>query len=240
MMDVQEHWDHIYQTKESDQVSWYAPHLNTSLDLIQRTGVSPQGGIIDVGGGESTLVDDLLIRGYKNITVLDISRTAIDANKRRLRGKAENVCWVAADITNVALAPASFDVWHDRAVFHFLTASGDREAYIRQIEHALKPDGHVIIGAFGPEGPTKCSGLEVARYDAASLHHIFGRRFRLVESRNQAHKTPLGVTSSSSTANLSDSRYAEGVVTNMDTEVRNLTAFSSPSSARLSSSHCEN
>ena len=191
-MNTEQHWEHIYKTKAPKQVSWYSPHLNASLDLIERACVSRRAAIIDVGGGESTLVDDLLARGYEEITVLDISQTAIDANKERLGRDAECVHWVAADITKVSLSPSSFDVWHDRAVFHFLTSPNAREAYVHQVAQALKPGGHVIIGTFGPEGPVRCSGLDVVRYDATSLHDEFGKRFRLVESLKQLHQTPFG------------------------------------------------
>ena len=191
-MNTQQHWEHIYQTKAPDQVSWYSPHLNASLDLIERTSVSRAAAIIDIGGGESTLVDDLLARGYQDITVLDVSQTAIEANKERLGRDAERAHWLAADITKVSLKPSSIDVWHDRAVFHFLTSSSDRAAYARQVALALKPGGHVIIGTFGPEGPVRCSGLDVVRYDATSLHNEFGKRFRLVESTKQLHQTPFG------------------------------------------------
>jgi SAM-dependent methyltransferase len=193
-MNTQQHWEHIYQTKAPDQVSWYSPHLNASLDLIERASVSRTAAIIDIGGGESTLVDDLLARGYQDTTVLDVSQTAIDANKERLGRDAERVHWLAADITKISLKPSSIDVWHDRAVFHFLTSSSERGDYVRQVAHALKPGGHVIIGTFGPEGPVRCSGLDVVRYDATSLHDEFGKRFRLVESTKQLHQTPFGTT----------------------------------------------
>ena len=191
-MSAQEHWEHIYATKAPDEVSWYCAHLDASIELIERASVSPTAAIIDVGGGESTLVDDLLARGYQNISVLDISQTAIDASRKRLGKEAERVQWLAADITTVELEPSRFDVWHDRAVFHFLTAADDRVAYVRQVAHAVKLDGHVIIGTFGPEGPTKCSGLDVVRYDAESLHDEFGGHFRLLESTKQLHSTPFG------------------------------------------------
>jgi SAM-dependent methyltransferase len=191
-MDAQKHWEKIYTEKAPDAVSWYSPHLNASLSLIERTSVSRSAAIIDVGGGESTLVDDLLARGYENITVLDISRTAIEANERRLGSAAKRIHWMVADITKVELEPNAFDVWHDRAVFHFLTASADRAAYVRQVAHAVKPGGHVIVSTFGSEGPTRCSGLDVVRYDVDSLHAEFGGRFRLVESSKQVHRTPFG------------------------------------------------
>lgn len=193
-MDVQAHWEKIYSQKAADEVSWYRPHLETSLALIAQAAASPSASIIDVGGGESTLVDDLLARGYANITVLDISQTAIDGNKKRLGKASEQLHWLVADITQVELEPWAYDVWHDRAVFHFLTEPRDRAAYVRQAARAMKPGGHVIVSAFGPEGPVKCSGLGVVRYDAESLHAEFGARFRLIESSEELHQTPFGTT----------------------------------------------
>jgi len=148
--------------------------------------------LIDVGGGESTLVDDLLLRGYGNITVLDVSQTAIDVTKRRLGLAAEQVRWLVGDITKIELDEGAYDVWHDRAVFHFLTAPEQRIAYVRQVARSVRPGGHIIVSTFGPEGPTKCSGLEVMRYDAGSLHREFGERFHLVESSKEVHHTPFG------------------------------------------------
>ena len=193
-MDAKTHWEKVYTTKEPEAVSWYRPHLETSFALIERAAAGYSTPIIDVGGGESTLVDDLLARGYENITVLDVSQTAIDVTKRRLGLAAEQVLWLLADITEAQLEQGAYDVWHDRAVFHFLTASEHRAAYVRQVGHAVKPGGHVIISTFGPEGPTKCSGLSVIRYDAESLHDQFGVRFRLVESSKELHRTPFGTT----------------------------------------------
>ena len=193
-MDAKTHWEKVYTTKEPEAVSWYRPHLETSFALIERAAAGYSTPIIDVGGGESTLVDDLLARGYENITVLDVSQTAIDVTKRRLGLAAEQVLWLLADITEAQLEQGAYDVWHDRAVFHFLTASEHRAAYVRQVGHAVKPGGHVIISTFGPEGPTKCSGLNVIRYDAESLHDQFGVRFRLVESSKELHRTPFGTT----------------------------------------------
>jgi SAM-dependent methyltransferase len=191
-MDAQTHWEKIYTEKAPDAVSWYRPHLETSLELIMRMAPGRQASIIDVGGGESTLVDDLLNCGYQSVAVLDISRTAIDANRRRLGKLAERVHWLIADITKVELEAAAYDVWHDRAVFHFLTAAADRVAYVRQVAHAVKPGGHVIVSTFGPEGPTKCSGLDVVRYDTESLHSEFGVHFRLLGSSKELHRTPFG------------------------------------------------
>ena len=162
--------------------------------MIERAAPDPSSSIIDVGGGESTLVDDLLAGGYENITILDVSQTAMDVTKTRLGLAAEQVHWLVADITEAQLEPGAYDVWHDRAVFHFLTTSEHCVAYVRQVAHAVKPGGHVIISTFGPEGPTKCSGLDVIRYDAESLHDQFGVRFRLVKSSKELHRTPFGTT----------------------------------------------
>ena len=193
-MNVRTHWEKIYTTKLSDQVSWYRPPLETSLTLIKRSAVGLSASIIDVGGGESTLVDDLLAQGFQNITILDVSHAAIETTKKRLGQLAERVHWLVVDITQVELEQRVFDVWHDRAVFHFLTALQDRAAYVCQVARSVKPGGHVIVSTFGPEGPTKCSGLDVVRYDADSLHNEFGTRFRLVNSLKELHRTPFGTT----------------------------------------------
>jgi SAM-dependent methyltransferase len=193
-VDTKTHWDKVYTTKAPDAVSWYRAHLETSLALIERAVDSCSASIIDVGGGESTLVDDLLLRGYNNITVLDVSQSAIGLTKRRLGAAAEQVRWLVADITKIELEPGAYDLWHDRAVFHFLTDREQRTAYVRQVARSVEPGGHIIVSTFGPEGPTKCSGLEVTRYDAESLHREFGARFRLIESSKEVHHTPFGTT----------------------------------------------
>ena len=193
-MDTQTHWDKIYTQKAPDQVSWYRPHLEASLALIEQAGAGPSASIIDVGAGESTLVDDLLARGYSNLSVLDISQAAIAASRKRLGDAAERVRWLIADIAQAELEPSAYDVWHDRAVFHFLTIAADRKAYVRQVVRAVRRGGHVIISAFGPDGPTKCSGLDVIRYDSELLHAQFGANFRLISSSRQLHETPFGTT----------------------------------------------
>ena len=193
-MDVKTHWEKVYKTKRPESVSWYRAHLEASLELIQRAAPARSASIIDVGGGESTLVDDLLARGYQNITVLDVSQTAIDVAKKRLGPASERVQWIVADIAKAELAPNAYDVWHDRAVFHFLTAMDERVAYVRQVASAVKLGGHVLVSTFGPEGPTKCSGLDVVRYDAESLHAEFGIRFRPLGSFEELHRTPFGAT----------------------------------------------
>jgi len=193
-MDAKTHWEKIYKAKEPEAVSWYRAHLETSVALIERAAHSRSVSIIDIGAGESTLVDDLLVRGYENVTVLDISETALGVTKKRLGPLAEQTKWIVADITQVELEPLAYDVWHDRAVFHFLTSTDQGAAYVRNVARSVRPGGHVIVSTFGPEGPTKCSGLEVMRYDANSLHNEFGVRFRLVESSNELHSTPFGTT----------------------------------------------
>src|SRR3984893_11091966 len=198
-MDAKTHWEKVYRTKAPEAVIWYRSHLETSVALIERAADARSASIIDVGGGESTLVDDLLLRGYKNITVLDVSQTALDLTKNRLGSAAEQVRWIVADITEIELEPGAYDLWHDRAVFHFLRAREPRICYVRQVARSVKPGGHVIVSTFGPEGPTKCSGLEVMHYDAESLHREFGTRFRLVEDDRQIRmrSTSLSATSSS-------------------------------------------
>ena len=193
-MDPRQHWDAVYRTKAADQVSWYRPHLERSLAFIEAAAPDRGASIVDVGGGESTLVDDLLQRGYRNVTVLDIAPSAIAGAKARLGPDASRVHWLQADITTTLLPARRYDVWHDRAVFHFLTGAEQRSAYVRQVLRAIKPGGHVIVATFGPEGPEKCSGLPVVRYDAGHLHDQFGGAFRLIDSAIELHRTPAGAT----------------------------------------------
>ena len=192
IVDPKSHWEKLYRTKRPTEVSWYRPHLDVSLQLIEEAAPNRDAQIVDVGGGESTLVDDLLARGYRNLSVLDISLTALDVAKERLGDTARMVDWRCGDVTTIAFTRHRCDVWHDRAVFHFLTESKDRAAYVRQVAHAVKPGGHVIVAAFGPEAPTKCSGLDVVRYGPESLHGEFGTSFRLVKHLTELHRTPTG------------------------------------------------
>lgn len=189
---AQAHWESVYGAKAANQVSWFRPHLETSLSFIEMAAPCRFSRIIDIGGGESTLVDDLLARGYSNVTVLDISRTALEVTKVRLGEAANRVEWLVGDITAADFSESAYDIWHDRAVFHFLTTAADRAAYVERVKKSMKVGGSVIIGTFGPEGPTICSGLSVQRYSAEALHGEFGRRFRLVDSRNELHETPNG------------------------------------------------
>lgn len=192
VINSQAHWETIYGTKAPDQVSWFRPHLETSLSFIEGAAPDRMSRIIDVGGGESTLVDDLLSKGYGRVSILDISSTALEVTKARLGELANRVDWIVADVTSLDFPADSYDVWHDRAVFHFLTVAADRAAYVESVRKSVKPGGHVIIGTFGPEGPSKCSGLNVQRYTAESLHGEFGRRFRLIDTVKEMHVTPFG------------------------------------------------
>ena len=191
-MTTKAHWENVYQTKAVDEVSWYRPHLETSLRLIEDAAPDRDSAIIDGGGGEATLVDDLVSRGYTDVTVLDISHAAIGGAKDRLGFAAAPVHWITGDITSVGLEAARYDLWHDRAVFHFLTSADDRAAYVRQVALAVRPGGHVIVATFGLDGPEKCSGLDVVRYDADNLHGEFGPKFRLLDSVTELHETPWG------------------------------------------------
>lgn len=191
-MNIRTHWDEVYVTKAAQSVSWYQPHAALSLDLIRRTGAGRDAAIIDVGGGASTLVDDLLADGYRHLSVLDLSAKALAIARRRLGAPADTVRWIAGDVTTVPLPTCHFDVWHDRAVFHFLTEPAQRRAYVQQVMRAVKPGGHVIVATFAPDGPLQCSGLPVMRYSADSLHDEFGAAFRLLEHRDEEHLTPAG------------------------------------------------
>jgi len=184
-----EHWNRVYQAKQPTEVSWYREHLDTSLALIRAAGGK---AILDVGGGESTLVDDLVADGGFDVTVLDIAATALEVTQRRLGEAAARVRWIVGDVTTADLPPAYYDVWHDRAVFHFLTGEAERARYVAQVARSVRPGGHVIVGTFGPDGPLQCSGLDVVRYDAEHLHGAFGARFELVDHREEIHHTPAG------------------------------------------------
>ncbi len=185
------HWEKVYQTKNFDSVSWYAPHLNESLKLIQSLAPSKFESIIDVGGGESTLCDDLLELGYSNLSVLDISSNAIDFTKKRLGDKSSSVSWHVADVTTAQLDEKKYDIWHDRAVFHFLTDADSRQRYVNQVRKFVKKGGYVIMATFGENGPLKCSGLDVVRYDSKKLHNEFGDDFKLLGSDTTTHQTPF-------------------------------------------------
>jgi SAM-dependent methyltransferase len=187
-----DHWDAIYRTKTPNEVSWYQAEAALSLDLIRRTTPALDAPILDVGGGASTLVDGLLEAGYRAVTVLDIAPAGLTRARERLGARAAGVTWIAADVLTLPLSLGGFDVWHDRAVFHFLTRSEDRARYIAQARHAVRPGGHVIVASFAPDGPTRCSGLEVVRYSPDTMHAEFGAGFTLVDSAREEHRTPAG------------------------------------------------
>jgi ubiquinone/menaquinone biosynthesis C-methylase UbiE len=191
-MSSREHWNRVYETKETTAVSWFRPHLDRSLEFLELTNLSKQAAILDVGGGASTLVDDLLARGYSNISVLDISEAALQAAQSRLGNAASRVRWIVADVTQVNLPLEKFDLWHDRAVFHFLLDPIARAKYVETVRRTVKPGGHVIVATFGPHGPSKCSGLDVLRYDADGIHGEFGPEFTKVTDTTEIHTTPWG------------------------------------------------
>jgi SAM-dependent methyltransferase len=193
-MDSKIHWEKVYQTKAATEVSWYRSHLEKSLALIKLAAPNLTAEIVDIGGGEATLVDDLIDRGYQHLSILDISQAAIDTTRQRLGKVADRLNWLVADITTVDLPAQKYDVWHDRAVFHFLTLPAQRAAYVRQVLHAVKPGGHVIMATFGLGGPEKCSGLEIVRYSSASLQAEFGDQFQLLETSTELHETPFQTT----------------------------------------------
>jgi ubiquinone/menaquinone biosynthesis C-methylase UbiE len=188
-MNCKDHWEEVYQTKAPDDVSWFQTQPATSLKLIEASGVGKDAGIIDVGGGASVLVDCLLDSGFTKLAVLDISAAALEHSRRRLGQRADAVEWLEADVTTFQPA-RRFGLWHDRAVFHFLTDKADRQKYAQTLQRTLTPGGHVIIATFALDGPPKCSGLEVARYDATSISAELGAEFQLVEQASEAHATP--------------------------------------------------
>jgi SAM-dependent methyltransferase len=189
--DRERHWNRAYESGTADTRSWYQAEPRVSLSLLTRTGIGPEAGILDVGGGTTVLIDRLLDMGYSNVGVLDISRAAIDQAKSRLGERAGGVEWYHADVTRFR-SPHRWDVWHDRAVFHFLTDDADREGYRQALASALRPGGHLIIAAFSPTGPERCSGLPTVRYSAQSLGEALGPVCEWIESVPESHQTPGG------------------------------------------------
>lgn len=191
-MESKAYWEHIYKSKDIREVSWFQEHAAQSIELINATGGGLGAKIIDVGGGASTLVVDLLNHGYSNTTVLDISGTALRRSQDRLGLASSRVVWLELDILRAELNPNFYDVWHDRAVFHFLTNETDRAQYVRAVQRSVKKGGHIIVASFGLSGPKKCSGLNVVRYSAESMHREFGNDFELVDTATEVHQTPFG------------------------------------------------
>lgn len=192
-MSQKNHWEHVYASKASEELGWYEPRLETSLNLIQKLGLAMDASIIDVGGGTSTLVDDLLDAGYRSITVLDISEKALSLSRQRLGSKAELVTWRVGDMEDIDLPEGHYDLWHDRAVFHFLTGVDQQRNYRDKLLSALAPGGHFVVGTFAPEAPPTCSGLPVQRYSQEQLQATLGASLELLHHRKTLHITPGGV-----------------------------------------------
>jgi 2-polyprenyl-3-methyl-5-hydroxy-6-metoxy-1,4-benzoquinol methylase len=193
-MDLKEHWERVYATRAPTEVSWFQPHATLSLRLIKEAGLDPSAAIIDCGAGVSTLVDDLLRAGFGNLTVLDLSATALAAAAARLGKLAARVTWIEADVLEAQLPTQAYAVWHDRAVFHFLATDAERGAYVRAVEQAIRPGGLLIVATFAEDGPARCSGLPVTRYSVDELQRWFGRGFKLLGHVRESHRTPSGAT----------------------------------------------
>ena len=190
-MDRQSHWQAVYETKDATAVSWYEAEPRRSLDLIGRASADPQASVIDVGGGASTLVDHLLAAGRRDVAVLDVSAEALARTRARLGVSAGGVRWIVADITRWH-PPRTWAIWHDRAVFHFLTDPDDQAGYLGALQAATAPGGRVVLATFAPDGPERCSGLPVVRYDSEGLATRLGPGFALLESARAVHVTPWG------------------------------------------------
>jgi SAM-dependent methyltransferase len=191
-MNRREHWDTIYLGRDPSEVSWYQSEPSLSLSLARRVAPALDAAIIDVGGGASMLVDRLLDAGYSDVTVLDIAEPALALARQRLGARAGMARWIAADLLTAALPPATYDVWHDRAVFHFLTRAEDRRTYADAVRHAVRKGGHAIVSGFATDGPARCSGLEVVRYSPESLQDALGEGFELLDGIREVHRTPSG------------------------------------------------
>lgn len=190
-MDSKQHWDEVYAQKAEDAVSWFQPRPGISLALIAAAGLKPVDPIVDVGGGASRLVDQLLAQGHQDVTVLDVAAAALEKSRARLGKAQDRVHWVVADITRWR-PERRYRLWHDRAVFHFLTAPEERLAYRRALEAGLMPGGTAIIASFALDGPERCSGLPVQRYEPETLAMELGKAFTLVSQRHEEHTTPAG------------------------------------------------
>lgn len=192
-MNEKRHWEAVYSKNRPEAVSWFQPSAERSLALIRSVAPDLNVPIIDVGGGTSVLVDDLLGAGYKNLSVLDLAGSALAVAKARLGPAASAVRWIEADVRTADLPTGAYGVWHDRAVFHFLTRAADRAAYVAQVQRTLRVGGYALVATFAEDGPSKCSGLPVARYSAQGLHDEFGDSFELVAAERESHSTPMGI-----------------------------------------------
>ena len=195
-MNNRDHWQDIYSNKTPGEVSWYRAHLEKSLEFIRSCHLDLDARIVDVGGGASTLVDDLLADGYRNLAVIDLAESALGATQKRLGERAASVDWIVGDVRTELLPEQSVEFWHDRAVFHFLSEADDRAAYVTQVTRAVKPGGYVLVATFGLDGPERCSGLPVVRYNAEGIHAVFGDLFEKTAQASELHQTPWGSTQS--------------------------------------------
>ncbi|WP_266158659.1 class I SAM-dependent methyltransferase [Dyella silvatica] len=186
------HWNAVYSEKGEAQTSWFRPHLDESLRLIDGLHLPLSSALLDVGGGRATLVDDLLARGFGEVSVLDLSDAALTESRQRLGTQASAVQWLVGDVTAVELQAAHYVLWHDRAVFHFLTAPVAQAAYVAAATRAVRAGGYIVIGTFAEDGPTQCSGLAVARYDVETLAAMFAPAFEKISSSRDVHRTPAG------------------------------------------------
>ncbi len=190
VFDLKSHWDSIYATKALNGVSWYQDNPERSSSLIDHCGLEKTSFLIDVGSGATHLIAELLDAGYQAITALDISEAALQVAQTQLGERASQVEWITADVRNVTLRPYHYDLWHDRAVLHFLTRTEDRAAYIRTLRRAVKPGGQAVIATFASDGPEQCSDLDVMRYSPESLTELLGEGFSLLETLAETHITP--------------------------------------------------
>jgi ubiquinone/menaquinone biosynthesis C-methylase UbiE len=191
-MDTKAHWNAVYTTKSADSVSWFQPHASRSLHIIQQINIEKTAKIIDVGGGASTLVDSLLENDFVNVTVMDISGAALNAVKKRLGDTSKKVQWIEGNVLHFLLPMQGIDLWHDRAVFHFLIEGADRRSYVETVLDCVKLGGHMIIATFSENGPEQCSGLPVRRYSPSTLHAELGAQFELLGHEEESHQTPIG------------------------------------------------
>ena len=188
-----EHWEKVYTSKEDNEVSWYQDIPRTSIEVVKKMSNGRSDSIIDIGGGNSNLASELMNLKFLDISVLDISEASLNRTKEKLGEKAKNIDWYVSDVLGFE-PPKKFDIWHDRAVFHFVTRQSDKNAYVQKIKNSLKEDGTLILATFSKEGPTKCSGLEICQYDKDSLIPLFGKDFDLVDLFKEEHTTPFNTT----------------------------------------------
>ncbi len=186
------HWNQVYTSRSPKEVGWYKSHLDTTIAWVNTLDLDPSGAIIDVGGGASTLVDDLVVKGYQNLSVLDLSKVAIQLTQDRLGDAAHEITWLQEDITEAKLPAQHYCLWHDRAAFHFLIEQKSQQHYKKTLLQALKIGGYFLIGTFTPDAPPSCSGLPVQRYNLEQLTELFANEFKLMRHQNEVHITPHG------------------------------------------------